>query len=82
MAGFADPSHRITAGMVTEPGHGHLRGLEELPPSGFRFSAVPAPVAGLGSFPVRTYARWERGAAGRPGRRNSRPGNEPARTTR
>ncbi|WP_328904582.1 MULTISPECIES: cyclase family protein [unclassified Streptomyces] len=34
----------------------HLRGLEDLPSDGFRFHAVPAPVAGLGSFPVRAYA--------------------------
>ncbi len=34
----------------------HLRGLEALPPSGFRFHAVPPPVAGMGSFPVRAYA--------------------------
>lgn len=36
----------------------HLRGLEQLPAYGFRFSAVPAPVVGLGSFPVRAYATW------------------------
>jgi kynurenine formamidase len=35
----------------------HLRGLEQLPARGFRFSAVPAGVRGLGSFPVRAYAR-------------------------
>ena len=35
----------------------HLRGLEELPASGFAFSAVPPPVRGMGSFPVRAYAR-------------------------
>jgi kynurenine formamidase len=34
----------------------HLRGLEALPPSGFRFHAVPPAVAGMGSFPVRAYA--------------------------
>ncbi|HWP94214.1 MAG TPA: cyclase family protein [Gammaproteobacteria bacterium] len=35
----------------------HLAGLGALPPSGFTFSAVPAPVRGMGSFPVRAYAR-------------------------
>ena len=35
----------------------HLRGLEQLPAGGFRFSAVPVKVRGLGSFPVRAYAR-------------------------
>jgi arylformamidase len=34
----------------------HLCGLEQLPPAGFRFSAVPPPIAGMGSFPVRAYA--------------------------
>ncbi|MBT2209287.1 cyclase family protein [Actinomadura sp. NEAU-AAG7] len=34
----------------------HLCGLHELPPRGFRLHAAPAPVAGMGSFPVRAYA--------------------------
>ena len=34
----------------------HLTNLGELPPEGFRFSAVPAPVRGMGSFPVRAFA--------------------------
>jgi kynurenine formamidase len=34
----------------------HLAGLAELPPEGFRLHAAPAPVAGMGSFPVRAYA--------------------------
>ncbi len=34
----------------------HLRGLDELPASGFRFSAVPVKVMGMGTFPVRAYA--------------------------
>jgi kynurenine formamidase len=34
----------------------HLRGLAGLPPAGFRFSAVPVKVRGLGTFPVRAYA--------------------------
>ena len=34
----------------------HLTGLEQLPASGFRFSAVPAPIRGMGTFPVRAYA--------------------------
>ncbi len=37
----------------------HLRGLEQLPATGFRFSAVPVKVVGMGSFPVRAYARLE-----------------------
>jgi len=34
----------------------HLCGLEQLPPSGFRFHAVPPRVERFGSFPVRAYA--------------------------
>jgi arylformamidase len=40
----------------------HLRGLEQLPESGFRFSAVPAKVKGMGTFPVRAYATLRRGS--------------------
>jgi kynurenine formamidase len=35
----------------------HLRGLEQLPAAGFTFSAVPPAVRGMGSFPVRAFAR-------------------------
>ncbi|MFL6075239.1 MAG: cyclase family protein [Mycobacteriales bacterium] len=34
----------------------HLRGLDALPPDGFRFHAAPPAVEGLGTFPVRAYA--------------------------
>ncbi|HYK82422.1 MAG TPA: cyclase family protein [Gemmatimonadales bacterium] len=34
----------------------HLCNLHELPPSGFRFFAVPVKVGGMGSFPVRAFA--------------------------
>ncbi len=34
----------------------HLTGLGGLPDSGFRFSAVPPKVKGMGTFPVRAYA--------------------------
>lgn len=34
----------------------HLRGLDQLPVAGFRFSAVPVKVKGMGTFPVRAYA--------------------------
>jgi len=33
----------------------HLRGLDALPPDGFRFHAAPPAVEGLGTFPVRAY---------------------------
>jgi len=35
----------------------HLRGLEQLPASGFTFSGVPPAVRGMGSFAVRAYAK-------------------------
>jgi arylformamidase len=34
----------------------HLTGLGQLPPTGFRFTAAPIPIAGFGSFPTRAYA--------------------------
>ncbi|MFJ8577003.1 cyclase family protein [Micromonospora sp. NPDC093277] len=34
----------------------HLTGLGELPPEGFRFTAAPPRVAGMGTFPVRAFA--------------------------
>jgi kynurenine formamidase len=37
----------------------HLCNLDQLPPQGFRFSAAPPPVAGLGTFPVRAHAVLE-----------------------
>lgn len=51
----ARPAHTIllAAGIpVVE----HLRGLDELPPGGFRFFAVPPAIAGGTSFPVRAFA--------------------------
>jgi arylformamidase len=34
----------------------HLTGLEQLPPAGARFTAVPPPIAGFTTFPVRAFA--------------------------
>ncbi len=34
----------------------HMTGLDGLPDTGFRFSAVPPKVVGMGTFPVRAYA--------------------------
>ena len=34
----------------------HMTGLDRLPDEGFRFSAVPPKVRGMGTFPVRAYA--------------------------
>jgi kynurenine formamidase len=35
----------------------HLRGLEQLPDEGFRFSALPPKFKGMGTFPVRALAK-------------------------
>jgi len=51
----ARPAHTIllAAGIpIVE----HLRGLDELPPGGFRFFAVPPAIVGGTSFPVRAFA--------------------------
>jgi kynurenine formamidase len=37
----------------------HLCGLDQLPVTGFRFTAAPVPVRGMGTFPVRAYAAIE-----------------------
>jgi arylformamidase len=34
----------------------HMTGLGQLPPDGFRFTAAPPRIVGLGTFPVRAYA--------------------------
>ena len=34
----------------------HLANLAALPPRGFRFSAIPPKIAGMGTFPVRAFA--------------------------
>jgi arylformamidase len=34
----------------------HLTGLAALPPAGTRFYAVPPPIEGMGTFPVRAFA--------------------------
>ncbi|HEX4729403.1 MAG TPA: cyclase family protein [Jatrophihabitans sp.] len=55
MADLARPAHTelLAAGIpIVE----HLCGLDQLPTDGFRFHAAPAPVVGMGSFPVRAYA--------------------------
>jgi len=49
------PAHTILLGAEI-PIVEHLCNLGKLPRSGFKFFAVPAPVKGLGSFPVRAFA--------------------------
>ncbi len=49
------PVHTILLGagvLVVE----HMTGLSALPASGFRFTAAPPRIAGMGTFPVRAFA--------------------------
>jgi kynurenine formamidase len=55
-AGRERPTHTQLLGAQI-PIVEHLTGLAALPTTGFRFSAVPVKVRGLGSFPVRAFAR-------------------------
>ena len=52
----ARPVHSILLGADIPVGE-HLTNLGALPDRGFRFSAVPPKVKGMGTFPVRAYAR-------------------------
>ncbi len=49
------PVHTILLGADIPIGE-HLTNLGALPDAGFRFSAVPPKVAGMGTFPVRAWA--------------------------
>lgn len=49
------PAHTILLGRDI-PVAEHLCNLGDLPDRGFRFSAVPVKVKGMGSFPVRAFA--------------------------
>jgi kynurenine formamidase len=49
------PAHTVLLGAGV-PVVEHLTGLDQLPPTGARFSAVPPPFAAFGTFPVRAYA--------------------------
>ena len=55
-AARARPVHTALLGADIPIGE-HLTGLDRLPATGFRFSAVPPKVKGMGTFPVRAYAR-------------------------
>ena len=50
------PVHTILLGAEIPIGE-HMTGFEKLPDTGFRFSALPPKVKGMGSFPVRAFAR-------------------------
>jgi arylformamidase len=49
------PVHSLLLGAGIPIGE-HLTGLGQLPDSGFRFSAVPPKIKGMGTFPVRAFA--------------------------
>jgi kynurenine formamidase len=51
------PVHTILLGAEI-PICEHMTGIERLPDSGFRFTAAPPKVRGMGTFPVRAFARW------------------------
>jgi kynurenine formamidase len=55
----ADPARPAHTGLLAAgiPIVEHLTGLDQLPPTGARFTAVPLRVAGLGTVPVRAFAR-------------------------
>lgn len=56
-SGGARPAHTalLAAGIpIVE----HLANLDRLPDGDFEFFAIPAPVVGMGTFPVRAVARW------------------------
>jgi Predicted metal-dependent hydrolase len=55
MADTRRPAHTVLLGAGV-PVVEHLTGLDRLPPTGARFSAVPPPFAAFGTFPVRAYA--------------------------
>lgn len=52
------PVHSLLLGADIPIGE-HLTGLTQLPDTGFRFSAVPPKVKGMGTFPVRAFARLD-----------------------
>jgi arylformamidase len=55
------PVHTILLGagiLIVE----HLTNLAALPAQGFRFTAAPPKIAGMGTFPVRAFAELDHGA--------------------
>jgi arylformamidase len=56
--GNARPAHSLLLGAGI-PIVEHLTALDRLPDRGFRVTALPAPVVGLGTFPVRAIARLD-----------------------
>jgi len=54
-SGRSRPVHTILLGAEI-PICEHMTGLERLPDEGFRFTAAPPKLRGMGSFPVRAFA--------------------------
>lgn len=55
-SGGTRPVHSVLLGAGI-PIVEHMTGLDKLPIDGFRFSAVPPKIHGMGTFPVRAHAR-------------------------
>ena len=55
IAGGERPAHSLLLGAGI-PICEHMTHLDTLPSDGYRFSAVPAPVRGMGTLPVRAFA--------------------------
>lgn len=55
----ARPVHTVLLGADIPIGE-HMTGFEQLPNQGFRFSAVPPKIKGMGTFPVRAFAVLDR----------------------
>ena len=53
--GRARPVHSLLLGAEIPIGE-HMTGLEQLPDRGFRFTAAPPKIKGMGTFPVRAFA--------------------------
>ncbi|HEY0629980.1 MAG TPA: cyclase family protein, partial [Sphingomicrobium sp.] len=49
------PVHTLLLGADIPIGE-HMTGFEGLPEMGFRFTAVPPKIKGMGTFPVRAFA--------------------------
>ena len=53
------PVHTLLLGADIPIGE-HMTGFDQLPNRGFRFTAVPPKIKGMGTFPVRAFAAVER----------------------
>ena len=63
VSGGTRPAHSVLLGAGI-PIVEHMTNLDALPDRGFRFTAVPPKIAGMGTFPVRAHARLDPAAAG------------------